>query len=163
VGAGQADISSLVSALSSPDRDTRQNAREALVTLGRPAVGPLIPLLDDRNDLVRWEAAKSLSEIGDPAAAPALVKTLEDEDPGVRWLAAEGLIKMRRASLRPLFQALMERPGSPWLREGAHHVLHDLARLGRDGQVVSVLEALGDVEPSVAVPGAARKALDAMR
>ena len=30
---------------------------------------PLITLLDDRQDHVRWEAAKSLSEIADPAAA----------------------------------------------------------------------------------------------
>jgi HEAT repeat protein len=129
----KADIGSLVAALASSDRVTRQNAREALVALGHPAVGPLIALLDDRNDHVRWEAAKSLSEIGDPAAAEALVRTLEDREAGVRWLAAEGLIRMRKASLPPLwpevrailYRALIELPDSQWLREGAHDVLHD--------------------------------------
>ena len=64
------DIGSLIAALASPDRVTRQTARETLVAVGHPAVGPLIALLDDRHDHVRWEAAKSLADIGDPAAAP---------------------------------------------------------------------------------------------
>jgi HEAT repeat protein len=156
------DIDSLVVALASPDRVTRQTARATLVGLGHPAVAPLIPLLDDPHDHVRWEAAKSLSEIADPAAAEALVKTLEDRDAGVRWLAAEGLIRMRRAGLKPLLQALIERPDSPWLREGAHHVLHDLARIGLDEGVLPVLTALEDIEPTATVPGAARRALDTL-
>jgi hypothetical protein len=159
---GKADIGSLVAALASQDRATRQKAREALVGLGHPAVESLIALLDDRHDHVRWEAAKSLSDIGDPAAAPALVETLEDRDAGVRWLAAEGLIRMRKASLKPLFQALIARPDSQPLREGAHHVLHDLARQGLDDRVAPVLAALEDIEPSATVPAAARKALDAI-
>jgi len=156
------DIGSLVAALASPDRVTRQTARETLVAVGHPAVGPLIALLDDRHDHVRWEAAKSLSEIADPAAAQALVKTLEDEEPGVRWLAAEGLIRMHRASLKPLFQALIERPDSPWLREGAHHVLHDLAKMGLAEGALPVLAALEGIEPSATVPSAARRALDTL-
>ena len=132
------------------------------MTLGHPAVGPLIPLLDDGHDHVRWEAAKSLGEIGDPAVAPALVKTLEDRDAGVRWLAAEGLIRMRRAGLPALFHALIERPDSVWLREGAHHVLHALAKHGLADRVSAVLAALEDIEPEAAIPAAARKALDSV-
>jgi HEAT repeat protein len=158
----KADIDRLVAALASPDRATRQVAREALVALGHPAVGPLIALLDDRKDHVRWEAAKSLSEIGDPAAAPALVKALEDQEAGVRWLAAEGLIRMRRASLKPIFQALIERSDSKWLREGAHHVLHVFAKSGLDDRVAPVLAALEGIEPTATVPIAARRALDAL-
>jgi len=156
------DIGSLVAALASPDRVTRQTARETLVAVGHPAVGPLIPLLDDRHDHVRWEAAKSLADLGDPAAAQALVQTLEDRDAGIRWLAAEGLIKMHRASLKPLFQALIERPDSPWLREGAHHVLHDLAKMGLAEGALPVLAALEGIEPSATVPSAARRALDTL-
>ena len=154
------DIGSLVAALASPDRATRQSARETLVALGHPAVGPLIALLDDRRDHVRWEAAKSLSDIGDSAAAPALVKTLEDRDAGVRWLAAEGLIRMRKAGLKPLFQALIERSDSPWLREGAHHVLHALTKMGLAEGAKPVLTALEGIEPTATVPSAARRALD---
>jgi HEAT repeat protein len=156
------DIGSLVAALASPDRVTRQTARETLVALGHPAVGPLIALLDDRSDHVRWEAAKSLSDIGDSDAAPALVKTLEDREAGVRWLAAEGLIRMRRAGLKSLLQALIERPDSPWLREGAHHVLHNLTKMGLAEGTLPVLAALEGIEPSATVPGAARRALDTL-
>lgn len=158
----KADIGSLVAALASPDRATRQTAREMLVGLGHPAVGPLIALLDDRHDHVRWEAAKSLSEIGDPASAQALVKALEDREASVRWLAAEGLIRVRRASLKPLFQALIERPDSPWLREGARHVLHALAKMGLADGAMPVLVALEGIEPTATVPSAARRALDTL-
>lgn len=154
------DIDGLIAALADPDRTTRQTAREALVTLGHPAVEPLIPLLQDRRDHVRWEAAKSLCDIGDAAAAPALVQTLEDQDAGVRWLAAEGLIRMREAGLRPLFRALIDRPESLRLREGAHHILHDLAKRGLGDRLAPVLEALKDIEPAATVPIAARRALD---
>ena len=85
------------------------------------------------------------------------MKTLEDEEPGVRWLAAEGLIKMHRASLKPLFQALIERPDSLWLREGDHHVLHDLAKMGFAEGALPVLAALEGIEPTATVPGAARR------
>ncbi len=156
------DIDSLVAALASPDRVTRQTARETLVAVGHPAVGPLLPLLDDRNDHVRWEAAKSLADIGDPDAAPALVQTLEDREAGVRWLAAEGLIRMRRASLKPLFLALIERPDSPWLREGAHHVLHSLTKMGLAEGGMPVLAALEGIEPTATLPSAARRALDTL-
>jgi HEAT repeat protein len=156
------DIDSLVAALASPDRATRLTARETLVGLGHPAVGPLIPLLTDQHDHVRWEAAKSLADIGDPAAAPALVKTLEDREAGVRWLAAEGLIHMRRACLKPLLQALIERTDSVWLRDGAHHILHNLTKMGLAEEVMPVLTALEGIQPTATVPSAARRALDTL-
>jgi HEAT repeat protein len=156
------DVESLVAALASPDRVTRQTARETLVAVGHPAVGPLIPLLGDRHGHVRWEAAKALAEIGDPASAQVLVQTLEDRDAGIRWLAAEGLIRMREAGLKPLFQALIERPDSSWLREGAHHVLHALAEMGLAEVTMPVLDALKDIEPTATLPSAAQRALDTL-
>ena len=156
------DIDSLVAALASHDRVTRQTARATLVGLGHPAVAPTIPLLNDRNDHVRWEAAKTLAEIGDPAAAEALVKTLEDRDAGIRWLAATGLIHMRRAGLQPLLHALIEQADSPWLREGAHHILHDLTKMGLAEGMEQVLAALEGIEPAATVPAAARRALDTL-
>ncbi len=73
----------------------------------------------------------------------------------MRWLAAEGLIRMRKASLKPIFQALIERSDSKWLREGAHHVLHALAKSGLDDRVAPVLAALEGIEPTATVPNAA--------
>jgi HEAT repeat protein len=161
--ADPAAINSLIAALDSHDVTARQHAREALVRIGKPAVAPLIEELTDPSDDVRWEAAKALGQIGDPEAAPALVNALEDENSGVRWLAAEGLIALEREGLAPLLQALEKRPDSGWLRQGAHHVLHDLAGKGLSDLVSPVLAAMEDVEPTVEVPWAALNALDALK
>jgi HEAT repeat protein len=152
-------ITSLVAELSKKDGAVRERARQQLVAIGAPAVTYLVEALVNRNELLRWEAAKALGEIGNLAAAPALVAALEDEVFDVRWLAAEGLVALRGEGLVPLLSALVERPDSLWLREGAHHVLHDVSR-GRLEEVLRpVVAALDDVEPSVEVPFAAKTVL----
>ncbi len=160
--ADPATINSLIADLRGHD-EMRQRARQALVAIGRPAVAPLMEALADPNENVRWSAAKALGQIGDPAAAPALANALKDENSGVRWLAAEGLTALGREGLVPLLEALEERSDSAWLRQGAHHVLHDLAGKGLRELVAPVLAALEDIEPTVEVPWAARTALKALR
>jgi HEAT repeat protein len=157
-----AEIEALAAALGSKHGRDRHEARLRLVAIGRPATARLIEALADRNSNVRWEAAKALGQIGDPAAIPALVKALEDDNFGVRWLAAEGLIHMKEEALVPLLRALATRPDSRWLREAAHHVLRTLGTLGLHDRVAAVLAAMDDVEPAVEVPLAARAALDAL-
>jgi hypothetical protein len=156
-------IKSLIADLRSKDGMLRQRSRRSLVTIGKPAVISLVQLLRDRNYQVRWEAAKALGEIGDGRAVPALIVALEDEEFDVRWLAAEGLIALGRKGIAPLLKALTERPQSVWLREGAHHVLHELAKAGLRKQVASLLKALWGVEPETEVPPAARKLLNTLR
>src|SRR5437588_9016694 len=79
----------LISGLSSKIGFVRLRARRSLVAAGHSAVALLIDVLGSANEQARWEAAKALSEIGDPSAATALVGALEDEDRDVRWMAAE--------------------------------------------------------------------------
>lgn len=112
------------------------------------------------NNWVRWEAAKTLGEIGDPEAAPALVESLEDEEFDVRWLAAIGLIGMNIKGLKPLLQALRKKGDSVLLREGAHHVIHDLAKGGLRKYLAPLKVVLEDIEPAVEVPQSAYKVLD---
>jgi HEAT repeat protein len=158
-----ATISSLIGDLASKDGLVRESARLSLVAVGRPAVRSLINELTDRNRRVRWEAAKALSAIVDPTAAPALVRALEDEEFSVRWLAAKGLIALRSKGLAPLLRALIRRSDSASLLQGAHHVLHDVMRRGVQKEVLQpLLAALEDVEPALEVPLAARAALDAL-
>ena len=155
-------IENLVKALSSFNDLSRVEARKALVAIGKAAAPSLIEALKDTNKLRRWEAAKALGEIGDPNAAPALIKALEDEEFDVRWLAAKGLIEMNVRGLKPLFAALIERADSVFLREGAHHVLHDLAKGGLRKYLAPVLISLEDMDPAVQVPMAASHALELM-
>ncbi len=161
-GASRLTVRNLIWNLGSKDRRTRENARLTLTRMGSPAVEALMEALIDPSWQVRWEAAKSLADIHDPVSAPALVQTLEDKQSGIRWLAAVGLIAMGREGLAPLMEALMACSGSTWLREGAHHILHDLAARGLREWAAPVLAALEDVEPAVAVPPAAQAALCAL-
>jgi HEAT repeat protein len=160
--ADSATVSALLTDLGSKDGLVRVRARNSLVAIGEQAVGPLVKALAHRNQWVRWEAAKALGQISDATAAEALVRALEDEVFDVRWLAAEGLITLGRGALLPLLHALVERSDSEWLREGAHHVFHDLVkgRLDLKDLLQPVLATLEDVEPSLEVPFAAETALN---
>ena len=156
-------IRNLLITLTGKDSRTRKRARDQLVEIGQPVVSSLLPLLLDKKTYVRWEAAKALSEIGDPGAAPALVKTLEDNDPGIRWMAAEGLIRAEQAGLPPLFEALLAHSESTWLREGAGHVLRILAKNEKlPSQAEPVLQALQGAASDIETPRAAKIALETM-
>jgi HEAT repeat protein len=161
-GTDRADIDTLIEKLRSHDGLTRQRARKSLVAMGSRPVASLLTLLVDPRDQVRWEAAKALSDIGDPTAASALVLALGDESFGVRWLAAEALIGLGRDALRPLLGALEQDSGSILCRQGAHHVLSILAEQGLRDQVAPVLAALEGIEPDIDVPLAAQKALQTL-
>jgi len=150
----------LMKALSSYNDLSRVEARKALVAMGSQAIPFLAEALKHSNSLRRWEAAKALGEIGDPNAAPMLVKALEDEKFEVRWLAAKGLIEMNVKSLKPLFQALIENADSALLRQGAHHVLHDLAKGELRIYLAPALIALECMDCAVQVPPVASHALD---
>ncbi len=155
-------IKNLILALSSHNDFSRVEARKALEAMGRQVVPFLVEALKDPDYLRRWEAAKALSEIRDPKAVPALVIALEDEEFDIRWLAAKGLIEMNVKGLKPLFQALIEHADSVLLREGAHHVLHDLAKGELRKYLAPMLIALEDMDSTVQVPIAASHALAAL-
>ncbi len=158
------EIAKWMAALSSKDGMERQCARLALVEIGKPALPYLIEALKDAHQQVRWEAAKALGSLNDPDAAPALVEALMDESSEVRWLAAEALIALREQAVVPLLLALEKHFKSVWLRQGAHHVLHDLQKYQLiNEQTAKILEALQSLEPEVTIPWAAKAALDSLK
>lgn len=154
------DINLLIVSLHSKDGTERERARKKLVKMGRPAVPVLMELLSDKKEHVRWEACKTIGSIMDPTAAGALVHALSDESVEVRWLAAEGLIALEKKALVPLLKILETEFESPFVREGAHHILHALERqnlLSKDS--IMVLDSLRYLEPKISVAVAAGKAL----
>jgi HEAT repeat protein len=95
-----------------------------------------------------------------------MVIALYDNDFEVRWLATEGLISIGTACLKPLLEALAEKPGSLDLRQGAHHVLHDLRDKNPDGHLEEINWALSALESSAAeddIQVVARKILAGMK
>ena len=113
----------------------------------------LLAALDDKRQHVRWEAAKTLAEIVDPAASERLVQSLGDKDPDVRWVAGEALIALQRDAVKPLLNGLTKSQDSERLYKAAHHVFHDLSQHSDLGSLLEpVLKGLDQSEPEVAVP-----------
>jgi HEAT repeat protein len=156
-------IESWISDLGSDDGLVRQKAREHLVKMGNRVTEHLVELLKSRESVLRWEAAKALEEIADPAAALPLVCALEDEEYDVRWLAAEGLIAIGQKALPPLLDALIEDAESLRLREGAHHVLRNVHKASLKSVVVPLIKALEDPDAEEKVPGATYDVLKVLK
>ena len=157
----ETDVSALIAELADKNGAVRHRARERLIALGGPAIELLLDLLTHHKSHLRWEAAKALGGIGDPRTAADMVRVMEeDEDEDVRWLAAEALIALGWNGLRPLLDALVDRPGSINLRTGAHHVCHSLGKRKAYEAVRPVLAALNEPDPELAVPSVARAALN---
>ncbi len=155
------NVDQLVAALAGKDGVERKKARHSLVEIGAAAVPGLIAALDDNQQHVRWEAAKTLTEIADPTAAAALVQTLGDEDTDVRWVAGEAMIALKRDAVKPLLYGLTTSQDSEGLYKSAHHVLRELSHIIDLGPLLApVLKALDQPEPAVAVPVAAQSALE---
>lgn len=158
-------ISDLINTLSSDDGFVRENSRLALIDIGKDATSFLIEALTSKKDQVRWEAAKTLVSIADPATIPALIKTLQDEIFDIRWLAAEALIAIGIESIEPLLRSLTSYSKELFLREGAHHVITSI--ITTDSRAYELKEILKSVEaaldsaaPRAAVPIAAEEALN---
>jgi HEAT repeat protein len=162
--AAKPSIKSLIADLESKDGIIRVKARRQLVAYKARSVAPLTKTLSNENHWVRWEAAKALSQIANPASIQALLGALSDTEFDVRWLAAEGLIRIGRKVVVPLLETLVEYSDSLWLREGIHHVLHDMNRGNLEEKTLHpVLTALEGTEPSLEAPLAAQKALDVLK
>ena len=155
-------IQALVSDLTCPDGFNRLMARRSLAYIGKSAVPELTLALQSKEALSRWEAAKSLSQVGDAGATAALIKALTDDVFDVRWLAAEGLIAIGRPALVPLLREVKKNSGSIWLREGAHHILHDLNNEQISALINPVLHALQDSDATLQTPLLAQRALNAL-
>jgi len=160
--AAKATIKLLIADLASNNGVVRVKARRQLVAYKKQSVAPLIRTLSNENDWVRWEAAKALNQIGNNKAIKALLEALSDEKFEVRWLAAEGLIRIGRKAIVPLLEALVKNSDSYWLRNGVHHVLHDMNTTKITEVLRPVLVALEGPEPSLEVPPAAQAVLDTL-
>jgi HEAT repeat protein len=143
------ELRQLLETLGSDDGMKRKKAREALVEKGKVSIDFLLELLSHPKHIYRWEAVKTLEEIGDPDTIPVLILALEDDKSDVRWIAAEGLIKLGMKSVKPLLNILIEKSDSVFVLEGAHHIFFDLREKGilpSEFPVAELLSALKNPE-----------------
>lgn len=143
--AAEIRIHQLLELLVSSDGMERRKAREELVDIGEDVVELLIELEKNPKHLHRWEALKTLCDIGSEESIHVFIKALEDDESDIRWLAAEGLINLEKKSIKPLLHAIEREPDSSFLLSGAHHVFYDLKKAGAlppEFPINTVLEAL---------------------
>lgn len=114
-GLGTEGMNHLLAALHSRNKHTRLGVIEALGEIRDPrAVDPLIGLLGDNDNEVRWEAALALGEIADPRAFGPLEATLRDPDRYVRHGSAIALEKMGWSPDSPVDRAFLLAGKQEW-------------------------------------------------
>jgi HEAT repeat protein len=105
----------------------------ALGNQGKEAIPALIQVLESRDPLVRYQAARALGIVGKDAvdAAGPLEKLLDDPEPYIRVEAARSVLKTGKESPKALntFENLLHAKSPPLLV-----TLDTIARLGRAGR-----------------------------
>ena len=158
------EVEQLIADLNCDEYITCQKARRKLVEMGSVIVPRLVQELSNDKYWVRWEVTKALGQIADKSSAEALVKALEDREFDVRWLAAEALIHIGRDAIEPLLLALANHGDrSIMLRNGAHHVLHDMNLGPLRTTLLPVMKAVEDSEPYSEILIVARKTLETLK
>ena len=118
----------------------RATAASSVAFLPAPeASAALLPLLNDKDEFVRKEVAYSLGDVGDPASASQLVKSMtSDKSPEVRVAAAVAVGKLGNPdAVTPLVKILGQRPteANDTLRRAAARSIGQIAQIMRSGKV----------------------------
>jgi len=86
----------------------KDDATRALAELGKPAVGRLLELLKDPEEVTRKQAILALGEIKDASCVDSLIESLQDTDWFTRLAAASALEKIGdprgREAVKPLLK-----------------------------------------------------------
>ncbi len=102
-------IPALIEKLASKDQYMATAALHALISIGQPAVLPLVKATKSEKASVRRYSTYALGRIGNGSAYDAVVAMAKDEEPTVRRQAAEALGVLGDAkSLLPLFELLRD-------------------------------------------------------
>ena len=88
----------------------KDDATWALAELGKPAVGRLLELLKDPEEVTRKQAILALGEIKDDSCVDALIESLKDPDWFTRLSAASALEKIKSPRGREAVKPLMKDP-----------------------------------------------------
>lgn len=152
VNGAENNLEKLILNLASEDSDIREKARYILVRKGKSVIPDLANYIHSKNNVLRWEVAKTLGEMETPSAIPLLIKILEDNISSIRWLAAEGLVRVGAPAIKPLLEELIEKPDSVLLRDGAHHIFKEFVKHQHKKQLQPLLTALEATGISEQVP-----------
>jgi HEAT repeat protein len=137
-------VPALLELTQSQDVDTRWWALRALASTPQARTEWLVPFLNDPAPEIRQCAALGLAIKPDESATESLVRALSDKDSMVNSLAANALIKIGKAAVPSLIEAVKRRPAIEGSVEGTGpqsqriHALRALAEI-RDHRAIQVM------------------------
>jgi HEAT repeat protein len=137
---GQSAVNALYESLRYDLSPVRWNAAQSLTQLGESGISALIGALRDRAWTVRQQAADALGWVSGKRVADALRKALKDRDPSVR---ANVAIALGRTGGKSVVEVLLGvlKDEEPDVRWGVAHALGDL---GGERATAALLETLKD-------------------
>ncbi len=139
----EASVKALIGALKSDDKQVRDAAYKALITVGKPAVPMLIEELNDKDIDMQEYAAGALGNIGDDRAIPPLTLMLEHGQ-GRRYVAAWALGEMKDAGAVKLLVASLAEKNDAIQKESTRALI----KIGSKS-VPYLVEALNNSNPDV--------------
>jgi HEAT repeat protein len=131
-------INKLILQLNNSDSSIQSKTVEDLVTIGSPAVEPLIIALKDNNASMRWGAARALGQIKDTRAIEPLISSLKDTDLTVRETAAGALVNIGEPAVDPLITAL--KINDSQIKRTAIQVLEKINDARAEGPLIAALQ-----------------------
>lgn len=133
------NIQGLIQLFRSRNRNVQKHATDALVKIGKPAVDPLLKVLNDANWAIRINAITTLADMKEQRVVEPCIRALNDNHYGVRGVAAITLGELGdRRAVMPLIQSLNDE--HPYIRREAALALGHL----EDGSAIEPLNRILD-------------------
>ncbi len=117
-------VEQLINLLNDKDWIIRMDAAKNLVDIGAPAVENLINSLDNENWQIRWHCAEILGEIGDVRGIEPLIDILNDKNSGVQSNSVIALIKIGKPGVEILLDNLNSKEWQ--IRQHAAEILGEI-------------------------------------
>jgi hypothetical protein len=141
---GEEVVTTLGEAIQNTDSRESEARRFLAITLGhirgRSALEPLLAILGDQNDNVRYAVIEALGRLGDNRAVTPLLAKLDDQNEMVRYYAAEALGRLGdKRAVAPLMAKLDDQ--NEMVRQ---IVIEALGRLGDKRAVAPLMVKLDD-------------------
>ncbi len=95
---------------------------------GKTSVKPLLPLLKDRNPILRLTAVESLGNTGEKVASKDIIRMLDDNDFSVRRKAAIALGKLKEESSVPKLKKIAKEDLYETVKKAARQAIYQIAK-----------------------------------
>ncbi|MDQ7025698.1 MAG: HEAT repeat domain-containing protein [Anaerolineae bacterium] len=117
------NIETLLPLLDDEDYDVRSIVRDKLAAIGKPAIAPLLDVLENGKLDARQMAAEALGQIGDNQAINGLLAAASDESKWVRLAVVAALGQFKSQTARKGLVKISQSDDDAQVRDAAQNIL----------------------------------------